>query len=133
MLKTTKSPNMSKSKIRNGNDEVVRFGVGSDGSEKLAKKLGKSKGQNLAKFQKLSKSEKSKDEKLKKLSKSGNLSNFNTTETKPSFLTPGAREAFNRLRLAFSKAPILGQFDPEYHIWIENDISSYTISGVLSQ
>ena len=39
---------MSRPEIRNGDGKVVEFGVGS-GGEKLAKKLGKSKGQNLSK------------------------------------------------------------------------------------
>ena len=49
------------------------------------------------------------------------------------FLTPGTREAFNQLRQAFTKAPILRHFDPKCHVRNETDISSYTIGGVLSQ
>ena len=49
------------------------------------------------------------------------------------FLTSGAREAFNQLRQAFIKAPILRHFDPECHIRIETDASGYAIGGVLSQ
>ena len=49
------------------------------------------------------------------------------------FLTPGAREALNQLRQAFTKALILRYFNPEYHIQIETDASGYTIEGVLSQ
>ena len=52
----------------------------------------------------------------KKLSKSGNSTNFDATEDGPKFLTPDARTAFNRLRLAFTEAPILRHFDPECHI-----------------
>ena len=51
----------------------------------------------------------------------------------PTFLTPGAREAFNQLRQAFTEAPILRHFDPECHIRIETDASGYAIGGVLSQ
>ena len=51
----------------------------------------------------------------------------------PTFVTPGARETFNQLRQAFTKAPILRHFDPECHIRIETDASSYAIGGVLSQ
>ena len=69
----------------------------------------------------------------KNSSKSGNSPNFGATETGPSFLTPEARSAFNRLRLAFTKAPILQHFDPECHIRIETDASGYAIGGVLSQ
>ena len=50
-----------------------------------------------------------------------------------SFLTPEARLAFTRLRLAFTEAPILHHFDPERYIRIETDASGYAIGGVLSQ
>ena len=86
MLKTTRLFDMSGPEVGNGNNEVVRFGV----SDRLAKKSGKSKGQNLSKFRKLAKLGKS-------LLKSGNLSNFSVTEAGSSFLTPEARETFNRL------------------------------------
>ncbi len=49
------------------------------------------------------------------------------------FLTPEAKKAFIYLWKAFTKAPILRHFDPEYHIQIETDVSGYTIGGVLSQ
>ena len=52
---------------------------------------------------------------------------------KPTFLTPSARKAFNQLRQAFTKTPILQHFDPECHIRIETDASNYTIGGILSQ
>ena len=83
------------SEKNNGNDKIDRFG--GDGME-YSKKSGKSKSQKLAKSQKLSKSRKS---------KSRNLSNFNVTKTGISFLSPDAKTAFNRLRLAFIKASIL--------------------------
>ena len=51
----------------------------------------------------------------------------------PNFLTPNAKKAFNHLRLAFIKAPILWHFDLESHICIEIDASSYAIGEVLSQ
>ena len=51
----------------------------------------------------------------------------------PSFLTPNARQAFTQLRQAFTKAPILRHFDPERHIRIETDASSYAIGGFHSQ
>ena len=70
---------------------------------------------------------------MKKLSKSGNLPNFDAKNSRPSFLTPKARSAFNRLWLAFTEAPILQHFDPECHIWIKTDVSGYAISDVLSQ
>ena len=114
-------------------DEVGSVGGGgrdesSDGSKRVEPKTGKS-----AKSRKLSKSGKSKGEKSKKPPKSGNSPNFGATGSGPSFLTPEARSAFNRLRLAFTKAPILWHFDPECHIRIETDTSGYAIGGVLSQ
>ena len=51
----------------------------------------------------------------------------------PKFLTSDAREAFNHLKQAFTKAPILRYFDLELHIRIETDTSAYSIGGVLSQ
>ena len=126
MLKTTGSPDVSKHEVGNGNGEVVGFGVGGGGGDELAKKSGKSKGQKTSKSRKLAKLGKN-------LSKSGNLPNFGATEAGPSFLTPEARSAFNRLRLAFTEAPILQHFDPECHIRIKTDASGYVISSVLSQ
>ena len=52
---------------------------------------------------------------------------------RPSFLTPEAKLIFTQLRQAFTEAPILRHFDPEYHIRIETDASDYAIGGVLSQ
>ena len=69
----------------------------------------------------------------KKSSKSGNSTNSDATKYGPKFLIPDARTAFNRLRLAFTKALIFWHFDPECHIRIETDASGYAISGVLSQ
>ena len=106
----------------NGNSEVNGFG--SDGV-KYAKKSGKSKGQKISKSQNLAK--------FKKLSKSGNSLNFDAKNSGPSFLTPEARAAFNRLRLAFIKASILQYFDPECHIWIKIDALNYAIGAVLDQ
>ena len=84
---------------------------GDDGSNDRSKhmmpKIGRSESQKSAKSQKLSKSRKSKGEKLKKPSKSGNSPNFDAKDRELSFLTPEARSAFNRLWLAFTKAPVL--------------------------
>ena len=49
------------------------------------------------------------------------------------YQTPKAKVAFIQLKKAFTKAPILWHFDPECHIRIETDASSYAIGGVLSQ
>ena len=59
----------------------------------------------------------------KKLSKSKN----------PVFLTVDTRQAFIQLKQTFTEVLILNHFDLERHIWIETDISSYTIGGILSQ
>ena len=50
-----------------------------------------------------------------------------------SFLTSKAKEAFNHLRQAFIKVPILQYFDPKCHIQIETDISGYIMGAFLSQ
>ena len=73
----------------------------------------------------------SKSKKSKK-AKSGIQTRLGTTG-KPTFLTLDARKAFNQLRQAFTKAPILQHFDPECHIRIETNASGYAIGGVLSQ
>ena len=48
------------------------------------------------------------------------------------FLTLSIKEAFNKLRQAFTKTIILQHFDPKYYIWIKTDALGYTIGGVLS-
>ena len=117
---------------------------GVESSDELIEKCGKlSKTGKLSKSQKLSKSRKLKSEKTsksrnsakseKKLSKSRNLINFDAIEDVLKFLTPDARTAFNRLRLAYTEAPIFWYFDPKCHDRIKTDTSGYAISGVLSQ
>ena len=110
---------------------------GVEGGSELIEKCGKSsKTGKLFKSRKLFKSGKSKAKKSaksKNSSKIGNSPNFDATKAGPSFLTPKARAAFNRLRLAFTKAPILQHFGPEYHIRIKIDASGYAISGMLNQ
>ena len=49
------------------------------------------------------------------------------------YLILKTRLAFNKLRKTFTKAPILQHFDSECHIWMETDVLSYAIGGVLSQ
>ena len=68
----------------------------------------------------------------RKTSKSKNLSKSKKT-VRSDFLTFRARLAFAKLRQVFVKALILHHFDSERHIRIETDVSSYTISGILSQ
>ena len=123
MLKTAVPP--EKLILEKVGDGESGDGVDGGGVE-IAKKSGKSKGQKMSKSWKLSKSE-------KKLSKSGNSPNFGATESRPSFLTPKARSAFNRLQLAFIKALILRYFDLKYHIWIKTDVLDYAIGDMLSQ
>ena len=89
---------MPRPEVENGNGKIAGFGVDGGGKE-LAKKSGKSKGQNLSKSQKLAKSGKS-------LPKSENSPNFDATEAGSNYLIPGARETFNCLWLTFTKAPI---------------------------
>ena len=109
----------------------ISDGKGDDGNGddnvEFAKKSEKSKGQ------KLTKSQKSKGEKLKKPSKSRNLPNFNTMETRPSFLTSDARIVFNCLRLVFTKTLIFWHFDLDCYILTETDALNYIINSMLSQ
>ena len=87
--------NKSDFKRNDSNGEVDRFGISRNDVEYIKKsgklsKLGKSKSEKTFKSQNLAKSG-------KKLSKSGNLTNFNTTEAGPKFLTPNTKIAFNHL------------------------------------
>ena len=70
--------------------------------------------------------------KNKKFRKSTCIPNIRATG-KLNFLTLDAKKAFNHLRLAFTKAPILQHFDLESHIRIEIDTLGYAIGGVLSK
>ena len=96
--RSASSKNDNSRPVSGKNDGDVN-GYGVDGVEH-ARKSGKLKGQKTFKSRKLAKSGKNS-------SKSRNSPNFGTTEAGPSFITPGARKAFNRLWLAFTKAPIL--------------------------
>ena len=93
------------SKKNNGNVEVDGCGIGRNGMKYAKKsgklsKSGKSKSKKMSKSQNLAKSG-------KKLSKSDNSTNSNAMEDGPKFLTSNTRRAFNRLWLAFTKAPVL--------------------------
>ena len=63
------------------------------------------------------------------------VSNFvnNSAKNVSNYQTPDAKRAFDQLRQAFTKAPILQHFDPEQYIRIETNASGYAISGMLSQ
>ena len=63
--------------------------------------------------------------------KGWNLSKSKKIES--GFLTSRARMTFTKLRQAFIKALIFYHFNPEYHIWVETDVSGYAIDGILSQ
>ena len=105
---------MTLERVRVDDGEVNKFGVGRNDVEHAKKsgklfKSGKPKSKKISKSRNLAKSG-------KKLSKSGNLTNFDITEDGPKFLTPNAKTAFNRLRLAFTEALILQHFNPKCHI-----------------
>ena len=63
------------------------------------------------------------------------VSNFvsNSTKNVTNYLTSDAKTAFNQLRQAFTKAPILQHFDPKQYIHIKIDTFGQTIGQVLSQ
>lgn len=50
-------------------------------------------------------------------------------------LKPGTKEAvaFESLKQAFTKAPVLVHFNPDLPIWLETDASDYVLGAVLSQ
>ena len=56
-----------------------------------------------------------------------------TEEAGTGFLTLKARLALTKLRQAFVEAQIFHHFDPESHIWIKTDASSYAIGNGFSQ
>ena len=57
----------------------------------------------------------------------------NSIKNVNNYLTPDAKRAFDQLRQAFTKAPILQNFDPERYIRVETDASGHAIDVVLSQ
>ena len=63
------------------------------------------------------------------------VSNFisNFAKNVSNYLNPDAKKAFDQLRQAFTKAPILQFFNPEQYIWVQTDASGHAIGGVLSQ
>ena len=103
------------SRARRGRSEIDKNGIDNvkvDGGEVEVDEIGK---------------------KVQKLSRSKKLSKSKKTVRSSDFLIPRAKLAFIKLRQVFFKAPILYHLDLERHIWIETDVSSYTIGGVLSQ
>ena len=69
----------------------------------------------------------------RKLAESKSWTNSGNNLEEPKFFNFEAKEAFNRLRQAFTKGPIFRHFDLESHIRIEIDASGYAIGEVLSQ
>ena len=59
------------------------------------------------------------------------VSNF--AKNVSNYLIPNVKKAFDKLREAFTKVPILQHFDPEQYIRVETDASGHAISKVLSQ
>ena len=57
----------------------------------------------------------------------------NSAKNVSNYLTPDTKKAFNQLRQAFTKAPILQHFDLKWYIWVETDALGHVIGGVLSQ
>ena len=70
--------------------------------------------------------------KNRKISMSKNMSIFKKA-IRSDFFTPRTGLEFTRLKKAFVKALIFQDFNPERYIWVEIDISSYAIGGVISQ
>ena len=48
-------------------------------------------------------------------------------------MSPEVKEAFRRLREAFTIAPVLRHFDPKKPIRIETDASGFALVGIISQ
>ena len=92
-----------------GNSEVCKVKV----NAKIAKSKSqdKSKGKNSVKF----------------------LVKALTQSLRSDFLTPRDRKAFTKLTKAFIETSIFYHFDPDCHIRIETDASSYVICGVFSK
>ena len=57
----------------------------------------------------------------------------NSAKNVSNYLIPDAKRAFDQLRQAFTKAPILQYFNPEQYIQVKTDILRHAIGGVLSQ
>ena len=83
------------------------------GSLDLALRLGANDNEVVGSGSKADDRNLSKSKKLKNV-KFGKQTRIRATE-ESTFLTSGTREAFNQLKQAFTKAPILQYFDPECH------------------
>ena len=122
MLKTKGSTwsaaNLKKTKGEIGGDSMDDNMVGGDET------TNPTRGKNQAKMTK---------SKILVKFKNHDFSKSKTEKAKRDFFTPKARLAFTQLKQAFVEAPIFYYFDPESHIRIETDRSSYTIGNILSQ
>lgn len=47
--------------------------------------------------------------------------------------SPECQLAFEKLKKAFTEAPILSHYDPSLETWVETDSSDFVVAGVLSQ
>src|SRR5690606_4762784 len=56
-----------------------------------------------------------------------------TRKNVPFVWTPACQEAFDKLKTAFTSAPILRHFDIDKEIVVETDASDYVSGGILSQ
>lgn len=95
----------------------------SNGSDKNPSNAGKQKNLTKSKKPKLAKSQ--------KLNQTLDFARANFS--KIDFLHSRAKKAFIRLQKAFTKAPIIYHLDSKTYIWIETNISSFTIGRILSQ
>lgn len=69
----------------------------------------------------------------KNMSKKAKISKAKNLGQLGMFFSFKARQAFNKLRQVFIKAPILNYFDLERYIYIKMDISTcYAIGGIFS-
>ena len=58
---------------------------------------------------------------------------INGKKTGPYVMTAEAKQAFRKLRLAFTTAPILQYFNPSKPIRIETNASGFAIAAILTQ
>ncbi len=130
MLKTTLAVGLATSaEVGDEKQDGKRIQV--DGNKKKPVQLAQSaqksfkgqlKGQETAKSKNWIRAEKSEASRAKDFSSQSG-----------SFLTSKARKTFTNLKQEFVEAPILNHFDPECHIRIETDTSSYAIGEIFSQ
>ena len=57
----------------------------------------------------------------------------NGKKTRPYILMKEAKEVFQKLKVAFTMAPVLQHFDPKKPIGIKTDASGFAVAVILSQ